>query len=91
MVPRNSPESTRKARSRRCCRVIGTGHRAHSLQVVGVHRPAPPRSHGCFSSPARPRLLCSPPSMSCGFLVLDKPAGLSSHSCVSRVRSAYGL
>jgi len=29
--------------------------------------------------------------MSCGFLVLDKPAGLSSHSCVSRVRSAYGL
>ena len=26
-----------------------------------------------------------------GFLVLDKPAGLSSHSCVSRVRRAYGL
>ena len=29
--------------------------------------------------------------MTCGFLVLDKPAGLSSHSCVSRVRRAYGL
>ncbi|MEO1001782.1 MAG: tRNA pseudouridine(55) synthase TruB [Cyanobacteria bacterium J06638_7] len=27
----------------------------------------------------------------CGFLVLDKPAGLSSHDCVSRVRRAYGL
>jgi tRNA pseudouridine55 synthase len=26
-----------------------------------------------------------------GFLVLDKPAGLTSHSCVSRVRRAYGL
>jgi tRNA pseudouridine55 synthase len=28
---------------------------------------------------------------SCGFLVLDKPAGLSSHACVGRVRRAYGL
>ncbi|MEB3353754.1 MAG: tRNA pseudouridine(55) synthase TruB [Cyanobacteriota bacterium] len=27
----------------------------------------------------------------CGFLVVDKPAGLSSHACVSRVRRAYGL
>ncbi|MFO8237133.1 MAG: tRNA pseudouridine(55) synthase TruB [Prochlorococcaceae cyanobacterium] len=27
----------------------------------------------------------------CGFLVLDKPAGLSSHACVSRVRRAFGL
>jgi tRNA pseudouridine55 synthase len=27
----------------------------------------------------------------CGFLVLDKPAGLSSHACVGRVRRAYGL
>ncbi len=27
----------------------------------------------------------------CGFLVLDKPAGLTSHGCVSRVRRAYGL
>jgi tRNA pseudouridine55 synthase len=26
-----------------------------------------------------------------GFLVLDKPAGLTSHHCVSRVRRAYGL
>ncbi len=26
-----------------------------------------------------------------GFLVLDKPPGLSSHACVSRVRRAYGL
>ena len=30
-------------------------------------------------------------AVTCGFLVLDKPAGLSSHSCVSRVRRAYGL
>ncbi|MFM8543863.1 MAG: tRNA pseudouridine(55) synthase TruB [Vulcanococcus sp.] len=29
--------------------------------------------------------------MTCGFLVLDKPAGLSSHGCVGRVRRAYGL
>ena len=29
--------------------------------------------------------------LTCGFLILDKPAGLSSHSCVSRVRRAYGL
>ncbi|MCP9807983.1 tRNA pseudouridine(55) synthase TruB [Cyanobium sp. HWJ4-Hawea] len=29
--------------------------------------------------------------MACGFLVLDKPAGLSSHACVGRVRRAYGL
>jgi tRNA pseudouridine55 synthase len=27
----------------------------------------------------------------CGFLVLDKPAGLTSHACVGRVRRAYGL
>jgi len=27
----------------------------------------------------------------CGFLVLDKPAGLRSHACVGRVRRAYGL
>jgi len=27
----------------------------------------------------------------CGFLVLDKPAGLSSHACVGKVRRAYGL
>lgn len=30
-------------------------------------------------------------AVTCGFLVLDKPAGLSSHSCVARVRRAYGL
>jgi len=29
--------------------------------------------------------------LTCGFLVLDKPAGMSSHSCVSRIRRAYGL
>ena len=28
---------------------------------------------------------------SCGFLVIDKPAGLTSHACVARVRRAYGL
>jgi len=27
----------------------------------------------------------------CGFLVLDKPAGLTSHACVGKVRRAYGL
>jgi tRNA pseudouridine55 synthase len=27
----------------------------------------------------------------CGFLVLDKPAGLTSHGCVARVRRAFGL
>lgn len=27
----------------------------------------------------------------CGFLVLDKAAGLTSHACVARVRRAYGL
>jgi tRNA pseudouridine55 synthase len=27
----------------------------------------------------------------CGFLVLDKAAGLTSHGCVARVRRAYGL
>ena len=27
----------------------------------------------------------------CGFLVLDKPAGLTSHGCVAQVRRAYGL
>ncbi len=30
-------------------------------------------------------------SSSCGFLVLDKPAGLTSHACVAHVRRAYGL
>ena len=33
----------------------------------------------------------SSPEQPCGFLVLDKPAGLSSHACVARVRRAYGL
>lgn len=27
----------------------------------------------------------------CGFLVLDKPAGLTSHACVAKLRRAYGL
>ena len=31
------------------------------------------------------------PDQPCGFLVLDKPAGLTSHGCVGRVRRAYGL
>lgn len=31
------------------------------------------------------------PENHCGFLVLDKPAGLTSHDCVARVRRAYGL
>ena len=29
--------------------------------------------------------------MLCGFLVIDKPAGITSHSCVGAVRRAYGL
>jgi tRNA pseudouridine55 synthase len=34
----------------------------------------------------------TPPSPElCGFLVLDKPAGLTSHGCVAQVRRAYGL
>ena len=33
---------------------------------------------------------CTPSALTCGFLVLDKPAGLSSHGCVARVRRAYG-
>ena len=37
------------------------------------------------------QLHVDPPALTCGFLVLDKPAGLSSHGCVSRVRRAYGL
>ena len=31
------------------------------------------------------------PGRLCGFLVLDKPAGITSHGCVSAVRRAYGL
>ena len=31
------------------------------------------------------------PDQPCGFLVLDKPAGLTSHACVARVRRAYKL
>lgn len=27
----------------------------------------------------------------CGFLILDKPAGITSHGCVTRVRRRYGL
>jgi tRNA pseudouridine55 synthase len=30
-------------------------------------------------------------STPCGFLVVDKPAGLTSHACVARVRRIYGL
>ena len=41
-------------------------------------------SHPAPTTPASPAELC-------GFLVLDKPAGLSSHACVSQVRRAYGL
>ena len=26
-----------------------------------------------------------------GFVVIDKPAGLTSHACVSRLRRSYGL
>ena len=35
--------------------------------------------------------LITPTALTCGFLVLDKPAGLSSHSCVAQVRRAYRL
>jgi len=36
-------------------------------------------------------LACVHGGLTCGFLVLDKPAGISSHGCVARVRRAYGL
>lgn len=32
-----------------------------------------------------------PGAAPCGFLVLDKPAGLTSHACVGRVRRRFGL
>lgn len=32
-----------------------------------------------------------PDPLPCGFLVVDKPAGITSHACVSRIRRAYGL
>jgi tRNA pseudouridine55 synthase len=32
-----------------------------------------------------------PAALPCGFLVLDKEAGLTSHACVARVRRAFGL
>jgi tRNA pseudouridine55 synthase len=32
-----------------------------------------------------------PGAAPCGFLVLDKPAGLTSHACVARVRRRFGL
>jgi len=31
------------------------------------------------------------PASPCGFLVLDKPTGFTSHDCVARVRRAFGL
>ncbi len=31
------------------------------------------------------------PRTPCGFLILDKPAGITSHGCVTRVRRRYGL
>ena len=52
-----------------------------SLASLGVPAPAPPM-------PGVPRQ--APPGP-CGFLVLDKPAGLTSHGCVAQVRRAYGL
>ena len=45
-------------------------------------------SAGGAEAPQAPAAATSTP---CGFLVLDKPAGLTSHGCVSRVRRAYGL
>ncbi len=40
-----------------------------------------PAPHGDQAAPGGP----------CGFLVVDKPAGLTSHGCVAAVRRAYGL
>jgi len=42
--------------------------------------------HGAFAADNA----AGPPGP-CGFLLLDKPAGLSSHACVARVRRCYGL
>ncbi|MBC1263296.1 tRNA pseudouridine(55) synthase TruB [Synechococcus sp. BSA11S] len=38
------------------------------------------------SAPGAPQ-----PQGSCGFIILDKPAGLPSHDCVARIRRRYGL
>ncbi len=45
-------------------------------------------SRGVSSPSAGPRASAPGP---CGFLVIDKPAGLTSHDCVARVRRAYDL
>lgn len=41
--------------------------------------------------PSEPSQAGGQPPEPLGFLVLDKPAGLTSHNCVARVRRAYGL
>jgi len=46
---------------------------------------------GAESPQAQAHAAAAAPAAPCGFLVLDKPAGLTSHGCVSRVRRAYGL
>jgi tRNA pseudouridine55 synthase len=43
-----------------------------------------------MTDPASATPAAGPPG-ACGFLVIDKPAGFTSHACVSRVRRAYGL
>jgi tRNA pseudouridine55 synthase len=52
-----------------------------AVASLGVPAPDAPQ-------PAAPR---PAPQELCGFLVLDKPAGLTSHGCVAQVRRAYGL
>ena len=47
----------------------------------------PPESRGVAKADAQ----TSAAAELCGFLVLDKPAGLTSHGCVAQVRRAYGL
>ena len=51
--------------------------------VASLGVPAPDAPQSAAPRPAPPEL--------CGFLVLDKPAGLTSHGCVAQVRRAYGL
>ena len=56
--------------------------------VASLGVPAPEALKAAAPKPAAPK---APDQERCGFLVLDKPAGLTSHGCVAQVRRAYGL
>jgi tRNA pseudouridine55 synthase len=52
--------------------------------------PAAPETAAVAVDAITPTNAAGPPGP-CGFLLLDKPAGLSSHACVAKVRRCYGL